>query len=162
MSQLDWPERVKGWLMPDPDYRFGRGFALAKELLGSQVDRREISVYKLSPESVGMFDVVFISDLLQHLRDPQAALEAVYSVLRPGGHLILGEPYDADFDLIEGRAVREFVAYADYTWWTSSSAALALMLRVAGFMPIEEVGRLPHFGVRHKTPKVVYRAFRPE
>lgn len=160
MSQLDCPERVKGWLMPNPDYRFGGGFALAKELLGSQVERREISVYDLAPERVGMFDVVFMSDLLQHLRDPQAALEAVYTVVRPGGHLILGEPYDADFDLIDGRAIREFVAYADYTWWTSSSAALALMLGVAGFEPIEEVGRLPHFGVRHTTPKVIYRAFR--
>lgn len=161
MSQLDWPERVRGWLMPNPDYRFGTGFALAKELLGSRVEKREISVYDLAPESVGTFDVVFISDLLQHLRDPQAALESVYTVLRPGGHLILGEPYDADFDLVEGRAIREFVAYADYTWWTSSRAALALMLRVAGFKPIEEVGRLAQFGVRHTTPKVIFRAFRP-
>lgn len=161
MSQLDWPERVRPWLMPNPDYRFGRGFALAKELLGSRVERREISVYDLTPESMGTFDIVFLSDLLQHLRDPQAALEAVYTVVRPGGQLIMGEPYDADFDLIEGRAVREFVAYADYTWWTSSRAALALMLRVAGFKPVEEIGRMPHFGVRHSTPKVIYRAYRP-
>lgn len=162
VSQLDWPERVRGWLTPDPDSRFGAGFSLAKELLGSRVERREISVYDLRPDTVGTFDVVFMSDLLQHLRDPQAALEAVYTVVRPGGLLILGEPYDADLDVIEGRAVREFAAYADYTWWTSSKAALALMLRVAGFKPIEEVTDLPHFGVRHKTPKVVYHALRPE
>lgn len=162
MSQLDWPERVRGWLTPDPDYRFGGGFALAKELLGSRVERREISVYDLAPASVGQFDVVFLSDLLQHLRDPQAALEAVYTVVRPGGHLMLAEPYDADFDLVEGRAVREFVAYGDYSWWTSSRAALALMLRVAGFEPIELVATMPHFGVRHSTPKAIFRAFRPE
>jgi tRNA (mo5U34)-methyltransferase len=161
MSQLDCPERAKQWLMPNPDLRFGKGFALAKELLGSGVERREVSVYDLSPEVVGTFDIVFISDLLQHLRDPQAALEAVYTVVREGGHLILGEPYEADFDLIERRAVREFVAYGDYSWWKSSRAAISLMLFVAGFDPVEEVSRLPEFGVRHKTPKVVFHAHRP-
>jgi tRNA (mo5U34)-methyltransferase len=56
------------------------GFNIAASALGSKVDRRPISVYDLSPELVGMFDVVVCGSLMLHLRDPMRALEAIRTV----------------------------------------------------------------------------------
>lgn len=58
----------------------GLGFRLAKEALGSCAERIEISIYDLSPERIGQFDVVVCGTLLLHLRDPLRALEAARSV----------------------------------------------------------------------------------
>jgi tRNA (mo5U34)-methyltransferase len=55
-------------------------FRLAQEMLSSGVDYRFISVYELSPETVGTFDLVFCGSLLLHLQNPIAALCAIRSV----------------------------------------------------------------------------------
>jgi len=69
----------------------GAGFRLAHEILGSQVQRIECSVYDLDPEKIGTFDLVFISDLLVHLRDPQLAVERAYSVCH--GEVLIADVY---------------------------------------------------------------------
>lgn len=56
------------------------GFLLARELLKSKVDDREIEVQDLSPETVGMWDVVLFSGIFYHMRDPIEALTAAASV----------------------------------------------------------------------------------
>jgi tRNA (mo5U34)-methyltransferase len=58
----------------------GDGFRLAKELLGSNVEWRPLSIYDLDPADIGMFDVVVLGSLLVHLRDPIRALEAARRV----------------------------------------------------------------------------------
>jgi tRNA (mo5U34)-methyltransferase len=58
----------------------GAGFELAAEALGSSVRRQELSIYDLTPESVGTFDFVYLGSLLLHLRDPVAGLAAARSV----------------------------------------------------------------------------------
>jgi SAM-dependent methyltransferase len=128
-------------MSPGDDRPTGAGFRLAAEALGSSVTRREQSVYDLSAETIGQFDVVFISDLLQHLRDPQRALERVYSVTREGGLLILAEEYAPSLEAYPDAALVEFRSYQKYTWWVPSTSALKLMLRVAGFTSIDEVSR---------------------
>ena len=46
----------------------GKGFALARELLGSNVDRRNLSIYHARPEELdGQFDLVFCGSVLIHL-----------------------------------------------------------------------------------------------
>ena len=60
----------------------GLGFEIARQALSSRVEKRLINVYDLSPEAVGMFDVVVCGSLLLHLRDPVRALEAIRSVCR--------------------------------------------------------------------------------
>src|ERR687891_571158 len=47
-----------------------------------EMERRELSVYDLSPEAVGEFDFVFIGNVLVHLRDPIGALQAAHTVTR--------------------------------------------------------------------------------
>src|SRR4051794_22711610 len=54
-----------------------RNFALAAELLGSRTELRDLSIYDLDPDEVGEFDLVVMGYVLQMLRDPLRALEAV-------------------------------------------------------------------------------------
>jgi tRNA (mo5U34)-methyltransferase len=60
----------------------GAGFAIAKDVLGSSVQREWVNIYELSPERLGTFDVVVCGTLLLHLRRPFDAIEAVASVCR--------------------------------------------------------------------------------
>ncbi|MEQ8508350.1 MAG: DUF1698 domain-containing protein [Rhodospirillaceae bacterium] len=60
-------------------------FDLCRDALGyrdNQCQRQEMTVYDLSPETVGMFDVVFFFGTLYHLRYPLLALDKISSVCR--------------------------------------------------------------------------------
>jgi 2-polyprenyl-3-methyl-5-hydroxy-6-metoxy-1,4-benzoquinol methylase len=43
--------------------------------------------------TLGPFDLVISSDVIEHLYRPSDLLEAAVSLLKPGGHLLLGTPY---------------------------------------------------------------------
>jgi 2-polyprenyl-3-methyl-5-hydroxy-6-metoxy-1,4-benzoquinol methylase len=62
--------------------RMDNGFWLAHAMRGSRVEHRFCSVYDLSPDSVGTFDVVFCGSLLMHLQNPLGALVNIRSVTR--------------------------------------------------------------------------------
>src|SRR5712691_5428993 len=70
---LDWPPRLRPSKFSTVPR--GTGFALAKELLGSHVERVDLSIYDARPEELGTFDVVFCGSVLIHLRDQLLALE---------------------------------------------------------------------------------------
>ena len=108
------------------------------------------SVYDLSPERVGSFDVVVCGSLLLHLQDPIGALTAIRSVcgerflsaetVIPGG----GPPaamLDGVSDLCQ--------------WWTPNRAGHRRMVEAAGFEILEQTE--PYdvgFGPAHPpTPK---------
>ncbi|MEO7666722.1 MAG: class I SAM-dependent methyltransferase, partial [Dehalococcoidia bacterium] len=86
----------------------GAGFRLAKEVLGSKMEREAVNVYDVSPERLGMFDLVFISQLLLRLRDPQTVIENMISVLNPGGIAIIAEPYEPEIESL-GRPLSEYL-----------------------------------------------------
>ena len=65
------------------------GFAVASRILGSAVEYRVGNVYGLRQETFGLFDVVFFLGVLYHLRRPQAALDAIRSVMRHGAQLFV-------------------------------------------------------------------------
>ena len=56
------------------------GFLLAREILGSKVEDKNIEVYDLSPTTVGMWDIVLFSGIFYHMRDPIRAMHAAASV----------------------------------------------------------------------------------
>jgi hypothetical protein len=58
------------------------GFWLAHAMRGSRVEHQIWSVYDLSPDTVGTFDVVFCGSLLLHLYSPLEALLNISSVTR--------------------------------------------------------------------------------
>jgi tRNA (mo5U34)-methyltransferase len=160
-AHIDLPLRWREGMRPEQDVPTGDGFRLAAEALDSRVTRRELSVYDLSPDDIGQFDVIFISDLLQHLRDPQRALERVYAVTKPGGVLLLAEEYAPKLERFADMALMEFRSYASYTWWMPSTAALKMMLGVAGYETTEEVSRIGlNFDQKYSSRKIVLRAKR--
>jgi tRNA (mo5U34)-methyltransferase len=57
-------------------------FAVAKEILGSKVEYVQGTVYKLTPEKVGTFDIVLFPGVLYHLRYPLLACDRLRWVTR--------------------------------------------------------------------------------
>lgn len=117
------------------------GFELARRALGSAVEDREIDVLDLSPETVGVFDVVLFLGVLYHVRDPMRALEHVFSVT--GEQLILSTLVDLTW---WRRPVMAFYpgteANDDPTnWWGPNPTAVVAMLRTAGFREVRIVDR---------------------
>jgi tRNA (mo5U34)-methyltransferase len=124
----------------------GRGFEIARERLGSSVVRRTLSVYDLSPEAVGTFDVVHVGDLLLHLKYPLRALERTLSVT--SGYAIISEAYVPELDALgKERLARYLGGEKDATWWEFSLDVLQRMILDAGFERIELVNTFPFGGL---------------
>lgn len=111
----------------------GAGFRIASGLLGSTVQRLEMSVYDLGPERVGTFDVVVCGSLLLHLRDPLKALSAIRSVC--AGSFLSAEEVGLTLALRNGRRpVAELNGSGPLCqWWVPSPAGHRRMLYAAGF-----------------------------
>ena len=140
LAQCDFPRRFRRHIA-GAQKPTGAAFKFAHEVLGSRVDRKIMSVYELSPERVGAFDVVFLSDLLLHLRDPALALENVASVTKPGGCFILAEPYNTELDSFGDVPLSQFGFEKAVGWWQHSRATLKTMMWAAGFDNVQEVNR---------------------
>jgi tRNA (mo5U34)-methyltransferase len=144
-SDADWPPNTREEIereIKKMGAEWGAGFRIAKELLGSSVKRVVCSVYDLEPDRVGGdFDYVLCGTLLQHLRDPVAALERIRETLKPMGELLLVETYSAPLtQRFRGRPVAEFrpaIPKSLFTWWVPNLAALHGWAGVAGFHETE-------------------------
>ena len=132
IGALDLPGAVRDALVAeDLDWGTGNGFRLAHQALGSAVDRVELSVYDLDPADLGMFDLVHMSDLLLHLRDPIGALAAVARVTR--GSAVITDCYDPD---VPAGLSRYGGGWAGATWWLPSLETLVQMVADAGFADV--------------------------
>lgn len=114
----------------------GEGFLIAREALGSRVERHEQSIYDLHPDRNGTFDFVYVGSLLLHLRDPIAGLQAARSVCR--GRLLLLDAIHLPLTLRHPRApVATFDGVGRPWWWKPNRAALLRMVESAGFRVLE-------------------------
>lgn len=134
-AQWDWPraarERGAEYLAAVAGEK-GRGFAEAHAALGSAVEKREISVYDLSPSAVGEFDVVVCGSLMLHLKDPVRALEAIRSVC--AGSLLSAEQIDPLLTLLSPRRPAMWFRAGHQTQWQIPNAAgLRALVESAGF-----------------------------
>jgi tRNA (mo5U34)-methyltransferase len=138
---LDDPERLD-FPHPRPAFtdemraafdRRASAFEIGHAMLGSSVDRRDLSVYDLSPDEVGEFDFAFIGTLLLHLHDPVGALTAVRRVLR--GSLISNEPISIPLTLRHPRRpVAEVLMVGPRPyWWMPNAEARRRMVQAAGY-----------------------------
>jgi tRNA (mo5U34)-methyltransferase len=113
------------------------GFELARRALGSRVEDMWIQVLDLSPETVGVFDLVLCLGVLYHMQHPLLALERVASVTRR--HLILQT--QVDLIAIQRPAIAFYPATelnGDPTNWSGPNpAAVVAMLRHVGFDRVE-------------------------
>jgi tRNA (mo5U34)-methyltransferase len=156
VEQYDWPPRQRAGQTGTR----GDGFRLAREALGSSVERVALSVYEATPDALGgQFDLVLCSSVLIHLRDPMLALERMAGLCR--GQLVLAEEYSRRLELLPGLKAVEFRGEsAHMTWWRPTTRAWLAMVRTAGF---EDVRRHARFNMRFRgsrrgVPHVVVHA----
>lgn len=159
-SEYDWPPRRRPpqWT----EFDRGRGFRIAHEALGSNVERVSCNIYDASPERLGTFDLVFCGSVLIHVRDQLLALERLASVCR--GRLILAEEYDRYLSLLP-IAISRYRADRDkaVVFWVPSARCWRRMAWTAGFEDVQEKGR---FGLKIEDsgatiPHVVLHARAP-
>jgi tRNA (mo5U34)-methyltransferase len=136
-TQWDWPVDVRAQgaarLAELAGSEKGLGFRIAKEALGSSVERREINIYDLSPERVGTFDVVVCGSLMLHLRDPLRAMAAIRSVCE--GVFLSAETIDLPLTLAHPRrAVFVLRGLGELVHWSIPNlAGHRQMVRASGF-----------------------------
>jgi len=135
---LDYPANRRPQTFPDAPR--SSGFHLAKEALGSSVERVDRSIYDALPEDLGTFDLVFCGSVVIHLRDQVLALERIAGLCRDT--FVLVEAYDRLTDLLpfpvaRYRAHRE----AAVVFWEPNVRAWKAMLRTSGFARVEELDR---------------------
>ncbi len=119
------------------------GFDLAHKLLHSKVESQVISVYDITPQTVGQFDVVLFSGVLYHLEDPYLAIRNVASVTKE--LLILETHTDLEF---KRRPAIAFYPGAELNgdptnWCGPNTAAVKAMLSSCGFTDVEVVYKHP-------------------
>jgi tRNA (mo5U34)-methyltransferase len=114
-----------------PQPRRGLTFAAAAELLGSQAEYRDLSVYDLDPRDVGAFDLVVMGYVLQMLRDPLRGLEAVRRVCR--GRLILLETVSRPLSLVPSPVARLDARRDGTEWFVFNRRGLRKALELGGF-----------------------------
>ena len=132
-NDLDWPASLRGHHDRSMDETKGERFALAKEALGSQVERVLLSAYDLSPE-LGTFDFVFCGDLLLHIKDPATVLENIRSVCA-GSAVIVN--VIKKFRFYERRPIAELDGIEHFEWWVTNMAGLVRLVQAAGFARVE-------------------------
>jgi tRNA (mo5U34)-methyltransferase len=163
-DKWDWPPDVRatgGENLAKLAGEKGRGFEIAAAALGSKVERRPMTVYELSPESIGMFDVVVCGTLMLHLRDPLRALEAIRSVC--SGAFLSAEQVNLGLTALLPRyPVAHLNGSGDQCqWWVPNAAGHRRMVFAAGFR-IERATK-PYtvpYGVAHPPAPNVYQKAR--
>jgi tRNA (mo5U34)-methyltransferase len=139
------------------------GFELARRVLHSRVEDREIDVLDLAPESIGTFDLVLFLGVLYHMRHPLLALERVASVTR---RLLILETV-IDLLYVPGNALRFYpgseLNQDDSNWFGPTPSAVKAMLGSVGFVRVEMVWpSAPRLllwrGMSLFSPKAVKRA----
>ncbi len=133
-EQLDWPASLRHHIVKTIDETKGARFALARECLGSSVDRRLGSVYDLDAADLGEFDFVFCGDMLVHLKDPPTAVERIRSVCR--GTAVITNPVKEQFPYRK-RPLAQFDGLNEFEWWLPNRAGLERLVRAAGFRHVE-------------------------
>jgi tRNA (mo5U34)-methyltransferase len=123
------------------------GFELARKVLRSKVEDKEIDVMDLSPQTVGVFDIVLFLGVLYHMRHPLLALERVSSVTRK---LLIVETH---VDMVwTGRPVMVFYPRSELNgdptnWWGPNPACVEAMLTTVGFRDVRKVSQY-HLALR--------------
>lgn len=65
------------------------GFAIAAQLLKSQITYFTENIYDISPAKHGQYDIILLLGVIYHLRNPLLALDRAWELLRPGGKLFI-------------------------------------------------------------------------
>ena len=129
-------------------------YFVAHEALKSKAEFHELSVYEVTKEKLGAFDVVFFLGVLYHVKHPLLALEQVCEVTRD---LAIIETHQIDNLFDTKHPVMEFYEMDQLggqydNWWGPNIECLIQMTRTAGFVRVEVL--------RRQDTRVVIKAFR--
>ena len=122
---------------------------------GRQVDYRLQSVESLAQEMPGSFDAITCMEMLEHVPDPGAVLQACASLLKPGGKLFLSTLNRTPAAFAVAIVGAEYVARLlpkgthDYKQFIRPSE-LAAWLRAAG-LRLDDVSGLTYDPLRRKA-----------
>ncbi len=149
---IEWTEELLAERVRRP-----LAFEHAHGALGSKVERRDLSVYALDRDDVGLFDFAFLGTLLLHLRDPVEAVTAVRRVLRPGGRFLVNDEVSLGMTLRHPRRPVHSLTLlpAKPFWWVPNLHGLRRYLEKAGFDVLDSGG--PYFlpkGAGYRRPPV--------
>jgi tRNA (mo5U34)-methyltransferase len=128
------------------------GFSTARDLIGSNVEYEITSVYDLSPEKFGTFDVVLFLGVLYHLRHPILALDKIHSVCNEFAFIethVLDNDFVYENDhyklqdinpLLKDSPIIQFYPKDDLNkdlsnWIAPNVACLEMMIKTSGFRP---------------------------
>ena len=159
-DEIDWPEprpQINDELRSAVAQR-KRAFEVARDALGSKVDRRYVSVYELDEAKEGRFDVAFLGTLLHHLRDPIGALQGVRRVV-DGRLVLVGIFSPVKTVLLPFTPVTELLEYgSDPFYEMPNLAGLRRQLELGGW-EIEKWGRvhLQGYGTSWKNAPLLWR-----
>jgi tRNA (mo5U34)-methyltransferase len=123
------------WSWPGNDSR--RNIEFVRDLLDSKIELLDMPVEELSPETAGMFDVVFFMGVLYHAPDPMLYLKRVHSITK--GLLILETMVDL-LDVKQPAAAfydSDNLNHDATNHWGPNRLAVEAMLRKTGFSRIE-------------------------
>lgn len=141
LSQLLAQRAKKVIAVDNSEKMVAYGAELAKKHGCTNLEYRlgDIESPPISPQSV---DLVFLSQALHHAQSPEKALKAAYSILRPGGRIVV-------LDLLKHQFEKARELYAD-VWLGFSESDLHCMLSKAGFKKVEtsvvhRENKSPHF-----------------
>jgi tRNA (mo5U34)-methyltransferase len=114
------------------------GFLLAREILGSKVEDKDIEVHDLSPTTVGMWDIVLFSGIFYHMRDPIKAMQAAASVASKCMIVETHIDHDDMSQPIMRYVPRDYRAGNETSnYWRPNSAMILVLLNEMGFSRVE-------------------------
>ncbi len=127
---------------------FSANFAVAKEALGSRVERRRAKLEEVEAKDLGTFDVVLCFGVIYHLRNPLRLLDVIGAMTKELAivqSLLLEDEFpDARVDprvpvarFVEGRECHGDMTY----WWLPNTLCLEQMVRSAGFPRVARFSR---------------------
>src|SRR5215813_202394 len=115
------------------------GFTTARELLQSKIEDLRIDPFDISPENVGTYDVVLLSGVIYHVKNPWLLIERAAAVTRE--LLIIETVTDLNWMRRPGVALfTQGKLVGDNTNWCAPNIpALKIMLQDVGFNSVEVV-----------------------
>jgi tRNA (mo5U34)-methyltransferase len=123
------------------------GFRIARDLFGSQAEYRIEDVCRLTPATVGYFDIVMFLGVLYHLKHPMLALERVCELATD---MVCVESFVTDDGSDPAaKPVMEFYESTELcgqfdNWVGPNTACLLAMCRSAGFARVQLESVLDH------------------
>lgn len=114
--------------------RWKKAFWLMHRLMDSKVLVCYGNIYEI-PKEIGLFDVVIVGSVLEHLRDPFGGLESIAA--RTRGTIIINTSQTEENDPIARFLATPAVPQQNYTWWLWSKGMYRTALSILGFSDIK-------------------------